>query len=139
VSACAHSWRCFDHETDDAFAYPNGGAVWSLIPLGDNEPFMTGAFTYLRSAVHWAQDVGLNVVCLLPLSSVVVALADDQLPLHLSQIIDLVSVHRVKVKRVCERLTDAGCVFGSMVCRLDTTGKDRLKYLVHALPTNYYA
>ncbi|KAI5451752.1 hypothetical protein NCC49_001399 [Naganishia albida] len=35
---------------------------WSLIPLEQDEPFMTGAFNYLRSAVQWAQDVGLHVI-----------------------------------------------------------------------------
>ncbi|KAJ9094664.1 hypothetical protein QFC20_006845 [Naganishia adeliensis] len=48
-------FTCADDHLDLGFA------VWSLIPLEQEEPFMTGAFNYLRSAVQWAQDVGLHV------------------------------------------------------------------------------
>ena len=35
---------------------------WSLIPLVSNEPFLVGAFDYLKLAVKWAQGLGLKVM-----------------------------------------------------------------------------
>ncbi|KAG7530245.1 hypothetical protein FFLO_05175 [Filobasidium floriforme] len=35
---------------------------WSIIPLGPDEPFMTGAFEYLQRAVVWCRDIGLAVM-----------------------------------------------------------------------------
>lgn len=34
---------------------------WSLIPLINGEPFMVGAFEYLKLAVTWAQGLNLKV------------------------------------------------------------------------------
>jgi glucan 1,3-beta-glucosidase len=35
---------------------------WSLIPLETGEPYLPGAFDYLKLGVNWAQQVGLNVM-----------------------------------------------------------------------------
>jgi glucan 1,3-beta-glucosidase len=34
---------------------------WSLIPLVNGEPFLVGAFEYLKLAVTWAQGLNLKV------------------------------------------------------------------------------
>jgi hypothetical protein len=35
--------------------------VWSIIPLANGEPFLEGAYPYLKVAVDWAQTLGLKV------------------------------------------------------------------------------
>jgi aryl-phospho-beta-D-glucosidase BglC (GH1 family) len=35
--------------------------VWSIIPLQNGEPFLVGAYPYLKVAVDWAQTLGLKV------------------------------------------------------------------------------
>lgn len=35
---------------------------WSLIPLDTAEPYLPGAFDFLKLGVNWAQQVGLNVM-----------------------------------------------------------------------------
>jgi len=35
--------------------------VWSIIPLQNGEPFLEGAYPYLKVAVDWAQTLGLKV------------------------------------------------------------------------------
>lgn len=35
--------------------------VWSIIPLQNEEPFLVGAYPYLKVAVDWAQTLGLKV------------------------------------------------------------------------------
>ena len=36
-------------------------SVWSIIPLQNGEPFLEGAYPYLKVAVDWAQTLGLKV------------------------------------------------------------------------------
>jgi hypothetical protein len=48
--------------TADDFLTSFAFEVWSIIPLGPDEPFMTGAFEYLQRAVVWCRDIGLAVV-----------------------------------------------------------------------------
>lgn len=40
--------------------------VWSIIPLANGEPFLEGAYPYLKVAVDWAQTLGLKVSVLTP-------------------------------------------------------------------------
>jgi len=40
--------------------------VWSIIPLANGEPFLEGAYPYLKVAVDWAQTLGLKVSFLTP-------------------------------------------------------------------------
>ena len=35
--------------------------VWSIIPLANGEPFLEGAYPYLKVALDWAQTLGLKV------------------------------------------------------------------------------
>jgi hypothetical protein len=35
--------------------------VWSIIPLANGEPYLEGAYPYLKVAVDWAQTLGLKV------------------------------------------------------------------------------
>jgi len=35
--------------------------VWSIIPLANDEPYLEGAYPYLKVAVDWAQTLGLRV------------------------------------------------------------------------------
>jgi len=35
--------------------------VWSIITLANGEPFLEGAYPYLKVAVDWAQTLGLKV------------------------------------------------------------------------------
>jgi glucan 1,3-beta-glucosidase len=41
--------------------------VWSIIPLANGEPFLEGAYPYLKVAVDWAQTLGLKVSLSAPL------------------------------------------------------------------------
>lgn len=34
---------------------------WSIIPLDTNEPYLVGAYPYLKIAVDWAQSLNLKV------------------------------------------------------------------------------
>jgi len=36
-------------------------SVWSIIPLANGEPYLEGAYPYLKVAVDWAQTLGLKV------------------------------------------------------------------------------
>lgn len=35
---------------------------WSLLPLVNNEPYLPGAWDYLKLGVQWAQQYGLKVM-----------------------------------------------------------------------------
>ena len=41
-------------------------SVWSIIPLANGEPYLEGAYPYLKVAVDWAQTLGLKVSLLTP-------------------------------------------------------------------------
>jgi hypothetical protein len=52
--------------------------VWSIIPLANGEPFLEGAYPYLKVAVDWAQTLGLKVSTLAPTNGKGIMIGHDR-------------------------------------------------------------